>query len=92
MIVLTGNEGDSHSGCVSVVKSNCDSVAAAVGPVLVGDSVTGLGPSFIEVGRDVDLDSELFWELRCTVRVIGLRVTARDENASVGKELQYASV
>ena len=92
MIVLTGNEGDSHSGCVSVVKSNCDGVAAAVGPVLVVDSVTGLGPSFVEVRRDVDFDSELFWEFRCTVRVVSLRVTARDEDSSVGKELQYASV
>ena len=87
MIVLTGNEGDSHSGCVSVVKSNCDGVAAAVGPVLVGDSVTGLGPSFIEVGRDVDLNPHFLRELCSTVGIVRLRVATGNEDTAIVEKL-----
>lgn len=44
-IILTSNEGDSHGGSVSVIKSNSDSMRAAIGPVRFGDSVTWLSSS-----------------------------------------------
>lgn len=67
-------------------EGDVNRVRAPVGPVgggRGGEGEGGLGAPRGEVGRDVDFDTHLFGELGCAVGVVGLGVTAGDEDAAV---------
>ncbi len=67
-------------------EGDINRVGAPVGPVCVcggGEGEVGLGTPGGEVGRDVDFDTHLFGELGCAVGVVGLGVTAGDEDAAI---------
>ena len=62
-------------------------VLATVLPVGLSDCEVRLRAALRQVGRDVDLDTHLLGELRSAIWVVGLRVTARDQNTTVIEEL-----
>lgn len=67
-------------------EGDVNRVCAPVGPVGVGrggEGEVGLGTPGGEVGRDVDFNTHLFGELGGAVGVVGLGVTAGDEDAPV---------
>ena len=65
-------------------------VLAAVLPVGFRDGKVWLSTVLVEVGWNVHFDTSFFWELDSAVGVVGLRITTRDQDTTVVKELPSA--
>lgn len=63
-----------------------DGIRLTISPIVVGQIVRRLCATFSQVRRYINLNAELLWISRGTVREVGLRIRARNENASIRKK------
>ena len=65
------------------MECNGNGIRLTVSPICSCDGKTRLREALSQIRRNVDFDAHLFGELGCAVGVLGLRVAAGDEDATV---------
>ena len=86
--IRTGDHRNSHRGGIAMEKVDGDIVLAAVLPVGFRNRKIWLGTILVEVRWNVHFNTSFFGELGSTVGVVGFRITTRDQDAAVIKELR----
>lgn len=71
-----------------MVQVDLDVVRTTVFPVGFSNGEIRLSAALVEVWRDVDFDSHFLGVNLRSVRVVGLRITARDQNSAVVEKLK----
>lgn len=83
----SGEKRDPHICRRTVEEVDVNVVCLPVLPILIYDSVCGLGPSIGQIGREVDFNSEFLRVfLSDAVLEVVLRVGSRDKDATIMKE------
>lgn len=82
----SGDKRDPHVCRGTLEEVDVDMVSLAVLPILVNDRVCGFGPSVGQIGWKIDFNPEFLGEFFTSIREVGLRVGARDEDATIRKE------
>jgi len=82
----SGDKRDPHVCRGTLEEVDINVVSLAVLPILVNDSVCGLGPSIGQIGRNIDFNSEFLRVFLTVIRQVGLGVGARDKDATVVEE------